>query len=697
MRGQVSEQDHSTTHGARHTLALIATASFIVLFQELALIRWLSSQVRAIGYFPNVVLLASFLGLGIGALLASRKSLLPFWPLLVAITTSVAAILGRIIFTQEATTGEHLYLFYLDLPKNAPVVQSIRLPIIAVFIIAALPFIPLGQFVASMLVEAREKASALRGYAADLCGSLAGVIAFAILSFARTTPLVWFGVIFALALPLYRKRTHAIAHVIVAAFVLVLVARSDRAAIYSPYYGIATMQQPEYMAVLANGSRHQIAAPLRYSDKLESPALRQMRDGYHLPYRLLQQPPKSVLILGAGTGNDVAVALDSGAERIDAVEIDPVILELGRRHPSHPYSDPRVHAFNTDARAFLNHTSTKYDLVIFGTLDSMTRLSALSSVRLDNYVYSAGCFTAVKRHLTDRGAVALLFWNGNKPVLDRHISSAIAVGFREQPMVIRQHFGMFDHMYLVGNGYRHLNGSKPVTDEDAKQIATMEDIPTDDWPYLYLEGRTISPFYLSVIAAMLAVSLIAVFGISPAMRGTLRSGGDLEMFLFGAAFMLIETRLVTEMNLVWSATWLTSAVVFGSVLLTIIIATILMELRPVAWNTAAAGLVLAMLATWALPTQLMVGLDIVPRLLASILFVGAPVFFASCCFALMFRSREHPDVAFGWNMLGAVAGGLLEFTSMIAGIKAMALLALAIYLVALLAHSRRVKSAVVAA
>ena len=48
------------------------------------------------------------------------------------------------------------------------------------------------------------------------------------------------------------------------------------------------------------------------------------------------------LVLGAGTGNDVAVALSEGAEHVDAVEIDPVILELGSRlHPDHPYVSPR--------------------------------------------------------------------------------------------------------------------------------------------------------------------------------------------------------------------------------------------------------------------------------------------------------------------------------------------------------------------
>jgi hypothetical protein len=69
--------------------------------------------------------------------------------------------------------------------------------------------------------------------------------------------------------------------------------------------------------------------------------------------------------------------------------------------------------------------------------------------------------------------------------------------------------------------------------------------------------------------------------------------------------------------------------------------------------------------------------------------VGGPIFFAASCFALVFRSRPRAAVAFGWNLLGAVAGGLLEFVSMAVGLKALLLVALAAYLAAALIHRRR--------
>src|SRR5438270_9302071 len=91
----------------RAALELTLT-SFIVLFQELALIRWIGAEVRVLAYFPNVVLISAFLGLGVGSLLARRaRSLLVLWPPLLLITIAAAFGISRIAFTQEAVS-EHL-------------------------------------------------------------------------------------------------------------------------------------------------------------------------------------------------------------------------------------------------------------------------------------------------------------------------------------------------------------------------------------------------------------------------------------------------------------------------------------------------------------------------------------------------------------------------------------------------------------
>ena len=166
------------------------------------------------------------------------------------------------------------------------------------------------------------------------------------------------------------------------------------------------------------------------------------------------------------------------------------------------------------------------------------------------------------------------------------------------------------------------------------------------------------------------------------MRAALLEPGgvDGEMFLYGMAFLLLETKFVTAMNLLWGATWLTSAVVFGSILVMILIGTVVMELKPMPWRVASTGLIISLLVTYFIPNDVLLRETVAARLMASVLFVGTPIFFASICFALRFKARPAAGLAFGWNLLGAVAGGLMEFFSMVVGLKALTLVAIAAYL-----------------
>jgi hypothetical protein len=61
---------------------------------------------------------------------------------------------------------------------------------------------------------------------------------------------------------------------------------------------------------------------------------------------------------------------------------------------------------------------------------------------------------------------------------------------------------------------------------------------------------------------------------------------------------------------------------------------------------------------------------------------AVPVFFAGMLFALEFRSVESPSVALGANILGAVAGGLLENLSLLIGMRALLLVAMGLYCLA---------------
>src|SRR5436305_1898308 len=156
---------------------------------------------------------------------------------------------------------------------------------------------------------------------------------------------------------------------------------------------------------------------------------------YQWPYTVFGDTFDNVLILGAGTGTDVAAALRHGAKHVDAVEIDPVILRLGaERHPDHPYQDPRVTAINDDARHFLSTTDKKYDLIVFALIDSLTVQSSFSSVRLESYMFTEESFRAVRDHLTPRGAMALYNYFREKWLVDR-LANTAATGFEPEPLV----------------------------------------------------------------------------------------------------------------------------------------------------------------------------------------------------------------------------------------------------------------------
>ena len=66
-------------------IARLVLGSALMLFLELALIRWLGANVVHLSYFSNFVLLGSFLGIGIGFLISRRSwSILPVAPVLLA-------------------------------------------------------------------------------------------------------------------------------------------------------------------------------------------------------------------------------------------------------------------------------------------------------------------------------------------------------------------------------------------------------------------------------------------------------------------------------------------------------------------------------------------------------------------------------------------------------------------------------------
>src|SRR5207302_6041744 len=118
----------------------------------------------------------------------------------------------------------------------------------------------------------------------------------------------------------------------------------------------------------------------------------------------------------------------------------------------------------------------------------------------------------------------------------------------------------------------------------AKVVAPSEDLrtATDDWPFLYLREPMIPNLSLRGMAIMgsLAVVLLLLF-LPRRQGGRGRWAFDHQMFFLGAGFMLIETKAVVHMALLFGSTWMVNSVVFFAVLVMILAANLFVLLaRP---------------------------------------------------------------------------------------------------------------------
>ena len=324
-------------------------------------------------------------------------------------------------------------------------------------------FIPLGQYTGKCLGAFM----AIPGYSMNLAGSLAGTLIFAALSFAWLPPTAWFGVVVLIALLLVRQTQSRLGRINLAtALVCVVALGIPGATVWSPYHKLVlkplTVTDPNgraypwgyqlsigdyYYQDLANLSRDFFQA------NPNLPSVYQNSE-YEVPYKFGQAG--DVLVLGAGTGNDVAAALRNGANHVDAVDIDPAILRFGQDfHPEKPYDSPRVTRIVDDPRAFVHTSVNHYDLVLFGLLDSQQVISAFGSVRLDNFVYTVEGIKEAFWLVKPQGLLAITFESYQPWIADR-MNEIIAEATGQKPIVIDAHHGT---VYIVRK-------DKPITGED---------------------------------------------------------------------------------------------------------------------------------------------------------------------------------------------------------------------------------------
>ncbi|HKB09396.1 MAG TPA: hypothetical protein VKD69_02040, partial [Vicinamibacterales bacterium] len=173
---------------------LLFLASFLVLFLETAVIRWMPAYIRLLAYFSNFILLASFLGIGIGCLLDARRSNLIGWFPLMQFLVIIAVDRLRLEIALPSTST--IYFSSGTAAPVVPVESTLLLPLL--FAAVAALFVTVAHRMGVELTRHRP----LRAYVINLLGSLTGVAAFAMVSWLQLPPAVWFGIAAAAALPL---------------------------------------------------------------------------------------------------------------------------------------------------------------------------------------------------------------------------------------------------------------------------------------------------------------------------------------------------------------------------------------------------------------------------------------------------------------------------------------------------------------
>jgi len=643
----------------RSVRARLLLASATMLFVELALIRWTGANVVHLSYFSNFILLGSFLGIGLGFLLpAERGQWLVRWA---PVPLALLVILVRAFPVEvRQKSGQ---VIYFTAVKTTGLPEWVTLPVL--FLLTAVIMAALGKTTAGLF----RRLPSLDAYRFDLLGSIGGSVAFALLSLLRAPSVAW-GALAGAALLVLGGRRGLVRHAVpVAAMVAVLALESTAGGIsWSPYYKIQVSRPPAGTStraykISANGVPHQSIAPLPVLLKPTSP--------YEQPYdETPDNPHRRVLVIGAGNGNDVAVALAHGARRVDAVEIDPRLQQIGEQlHPAKPYADPRVHVYINDGRAFLERNNARYDLVVLALPDSLTLVSGASNLRLESYLFTQQSFESAQRHLAPNGAFAMYNYYRQNWLIDRFAGSLDSI------------YGHAPCMTTFRKNAAVLVAGQSPADQSCKATwrpsGPVTAAATDDRPFPYLLHRTIPGLYLGVLGGILLVTVLSVRLTGVRIRRTARYT---DMFLMGSAFLLLETKNVIGFALYFGTTWLVNALVFIGVLLAVLAGVETRRRLPRVNMPLLQVLLFATLAVaWLVPAHTVLALPFAPRLAAAIALAFAPIFCANLIFSDRLAQADDPTAAFGANLLGALTGGTLEYLALLTGYQALLLVVAALY------------------
>jgi spermidine synthase len=729
-------ESFQTSHPAL-ALFLISTAG---LFLELLLIRWISTEIRIFAYLQNTVLVVCFLGLGMGC----WDSRTPFRlrDLLVPLAVLVALI--ALPPTRAACASISTYFggfddllvwgsFWAD---GRQLVQQVTFGLVltaGLMFLLWKTFVPVGRLLGRLMSD---HPNTIAAYSVNVTGSLVGIWLFVLASRLSFPPVAWFAM-FALAIvPLAGTggRSRRGDTLLLAVVVALSAAASYQPGYdethwtpyqklnvrhpappqgHSPLWQLLTGTRPiggdldgrTYIAV--NNHAYQSIIDLRPETLRANPERFPPEQAGYSQYDLptkFHPAPRSMLIVGAGSGNDAAGALRNGVDRVVAVEIDPAIIELGKRlHPEQPYSDPRCVVVNDDARSYFATTNERFDVIAFGLLDSHTTTS-MTNARLDHYVYTLESIRHAQKLLNPGGVLTLSFVV-QKPFVGERLRVALRSAFGHDPFsfeVPPNGYGGGHVMFVIAADPDHPQRVVAADPQLAQLLRRWESLAdwhfdqvpaprpaTDDWPYLYLEQPSVPTLYLLLAGLLVGLYVVGRRTLSAATGsgGWGRSGW--HFFFMGAGFMLLEVQNVSKAAVVLGNTWAVNAVIISGVMLMILLANLVAARFPcLPLPPVFALLVASCVGLYFLDLSTFAFLPYATKVAAVGLLASLPMLFSGIVFVRSFAVAEHKDAALGANLIGSLVGGLLQTLTFVVGVKALLLIVAVLYLAAVLTRPR---------
>jgi hypothetical protein len=704
------------------SLFLLSAAT---LYLELLLIRWIGTEIRLFAYLQNSILVVCFLGMGLGCITSRQRVsthglLYPLAILVAALCVpQIRGALNR-VGERLGAAGDLLIWNHLNggdgLETAWYLVQGLAMSYLLMYLVCC-AFVPLGRLIGRQIDEHPRTISA---YSLNIVGSLAGIWLFAAFSAFGASPFVWVIVLAALLMffpdPAPRRW---VGHALVLLAVVVVSGWGDAQpgameVHWSPYQKLvlrrprADESAPGSYVIEVNNVGYQGIVDTRAAppDRVAvtrgglPPALFSLGQ-YDLP-TLVHPDPRRVLLVGTGAGNDAAGALRGGAQRVTAVEIDPAIVELGRRyHPQKPYSSDRVDVVVDDARAFFARSTQQYDVISFGLLDAHTQ-TTLTNGRLDHFVYTRESIRRA-RELLAEGGVMLLSFEPQRPFIADRIARTLHEAFGEKPLIFRM-----PHTVVGWGGVMFIAGDLGAVRRQMDQVPQLRDyvqecvrrhpvslaevtpVTTDDWPYLYLKEPSI-PILFFLLAGLLVLLLLHVRRSHKATTASVRWRREhLHFFCLGAGFILLEVHNISRSAVVLGTSWFVNAVVISGVLVMILVANAVQARGPrfpTAWAYAVLGA--TCVALYVFDLSALSELAYSWRIVSVGLLTAVPIAFSGIIFVRSFEAADAKDQALGANLLGSVLGSVLQAFTFIFGLKFLLLVVIAAYAGAALTQTRR--------